>query len=139
MYVYSEIERLFGLITTTLGGNQPGYYLFGHSAGAQFVHRMLTFLPKTRVPGPVAGNAGWYTLPVRDQSSQSLMPYGLQGTPIEEAAVRTLLGRNLTILLGEFDTASADEDSNVRNTSETRFQGRNRLERGKHYFELGQR
>jgi hypothetical protein len=67
------------------------------------------------------------------------MPYGLDGTPVDEVAVRTLLGRNVTILLGELDTASADEDSNVRDTSETRSQGKNRLERGKHYFQLGQR
>jgi D-alanine-D-alanine ligase len=139
MYVYSEIERLFGLITETLGGDQPGYYLFGHSAGAQFVHRMLTFLPNARVIGAVAANAGWYTLPVRGASPEFIMPYGLQGTPVDDAAVRTLLGRNLTILLGELDTAAADEDSNVRDTSETRFQGKNRVERGKHYFQLGER
>ena len=144
MYVYSEIERLFGLITRTLGGKQPGYYLFGHSAGAQFVHRMLTFLPNARVLGAVAANAGWYTLPVRgdphaDESPEFVMPYGLHGTPVDETAVRTLLGRNLTIILGELDTASADEDANVRDTRETRSQGRNRVERGKHYFELSQR
>ena len=139
MYVYSEIEQLFGLITNTLGGNQPGYYLFGHSAGAQFVHRMLTFLPKARILGAVAANAGWYTLPVRDESPEFIMPYGLQGTPVDDAALKTLLGRNLTILLGELDTASADEDSNVRDTSETRSQGRNRLERGKYYFQLAER
>lgn len=138
-YVYSEIERLFALITRTLGGKQPGYYLFGHSAGAQFVHRMLTFLPNARVIGAVAANAGWYTLPVRDESAQCTMPYGLEGTPVDETAVKTLLGRNLTILLGELDTASADEDANVRDTSETRFQGKNRVERGKHYFEVAQR
>jgi D-alanine-D-alanine ligase-like ATP-grasp enzyme/pimeloyl-ACP methyl ester carboxylesterase len=149
MYVYSEVERLFGLIRSALGGNQPGYYLFGHSAGAQFVHRMLTFLPNARVIGAVAANAGWYTLPVRggpdaggrhaNDSPEFTMPYGLQGTPVEEAAVKTLLGRNLTILLGELDTASADEDSNVRDTSETRFQGKNRVERGKYYFQLAER
>jgi D-alanine-D-alanine ligase len=139
MYIYSEIERLFELIRNRLGGNQPGYYLFGHSAGAQFVHRMLTFLPNARVIGAVAANAGWYTLPARAESPEFTMPYGLQGTPVEEAAVRTLLGRNFTILLGELDTALADEDSNVRDTSETRFQGKNRVERGKHYFQLSQR
>src|SRR5687768_4673385 len=137
MYVYSEIERLFGLITNTLGGEQTGYYLFGHSAGAQFVHRMLTFLPNARVIGAVAANAGWYTLPVRagshagdrhaSDSPEFTMPYGLQGTPVEDAAVKTLLGRNLTILLGELDTASADEDANVRDTRETQFQGKNRV------------
>lgn len=139
VYVYSEIERLFGLITSTLGGKQPGYYVFGHSAGAQFVHRMLTFLPNARVIGAVAANAGWYTLPVRGESVQFTMPYGLNGTSVDESAVRTLLSRNLTIILGECDTASADEDANVRDTSETRFQGKNRVERGKHYFEMGQR
>ena len=139
MYVYAEIERLFGLITNKLGGKQPGYYLFGHSAGAQFVHRMLTFLPNARVIGAVAANAGWYTLPVRAEQPQFTMPYGLQHTPVEDAALKTLFSRNLTILLGELDTATGDDDPNVRDTPEACFQGKNRLERGKNYFQAGER
>jgi D-alanine-D-alanine ligase len=141
-YVYSEIERLFGVIRTTLGGEQSGYYLFGHSAGAQFVHRMLTFLPNAKVLGAVAANAGWYTLPVRggphaNESPECTMPYGLEATPVDDNAVKALLGRRLTILLGELDTAS--EDANLRDTPEAQSQGKNRFQRGKHYFQLAQR
>lgn len=139
MYVYSEIERLFGLLTNALGGHQPGYYLFGHSAGAQFVHRMLTFLPNARVLGAVAANAGWYTLPVHGDAPQFTMPYGLEGTPVDEFVVKTLLARQLTILLSELDTATGEEDENVRDTRSAQSQGKNRFERGKNYFELGQR
>ncbi|RPJ27866.1 MAG: hypothetical protein EHM35_13980, partial [Planctomycetaceae bacterium] len=137
-YLYSEIERLFELIRATLGGKQPGYYLFGHSAGAQFAHRMLTFLPNVKVIAAVAANAGWYTLPARGGAPEFTMPYGLQGTPIDDAAVRTLLGRRLTILLGELDTATAAEDEELRDTSEAQYQGTNRFERGRFYFQLGQ-
>ena len=134
-YVYSEIERLFDLIKAFLGGEQSGYYLFGHSAGAQFVHRLLTFLPDARVTAAVAANAGWYTLPLAGDSPELTLPYGLGDTPVDEAAVRRLLGRRLTILLGERDTATSEEDSNVRDTREALAQGRNRMERGKNYYE----
>ncbi len=62
-YLYNELERVFDAVRTTTGSRQPGYYVFGHSAGAQFTHRLITFVPCARVLRAVAANAGWYTLP----------------------------------------------------------------------------
>jgi hypothetical protein len=131
---FAEVEYVFDAVREVLGGRQDGYYLFGHSAGAQFVHRLMTFLPDARVLGAVAANAGWYTLPVSGREAQFAMPYGLAGSALERSDVRWLFRAPLTVLLGERDTETADADRLLRGTAEAMAQGRTRLARGQHYF-----
>ncbi len=135
-YVYAEIEHLFEAARRSLGGRQQGYYLFGHSAGAQFTHRLLTFLPRARVLGAVAANAGWYTLPTDSDPRINSMPYGLKGSPIGLQGLRGSFARRFVILLGDRDTTTADTDTKVRGTPEAEAQGATRLERGRFYFNL---
>lgn len=137
-YSYNEIERVFEAVRLALGGQQRGYYLFGHSAGAQFTHRLLTFVPCARVLGAVAANAGWYTLPTADAEQPFGMPYSLRGGPPDAMDPRALLAVPLTLLLGARDTEDADDDPNVRGTPAAMAQGAHRLARGRHYFETGQ-
>ena len=134
-YVYMEVERLFDRIRRYLGGTQPDYYLFGHSAGAQFVHRLLTFVPEARVRRAVAANAGWYTLPLTD--ADNAVPYSLAATPLADSEPTWLLRAPLTILVGENDTADPSNDDMVRGTPAAMAQGRNRAERAHHYFSIG--
>lgn len=131
---FREVERVFDGVTRVLGGRQRGYYLFGHSAGAQFVHRLVTFLPDARVLGAVAANAGWYTLPVAADGRGSMMPYGLRGSPRERADLRGLFGVPLTVLVGARDTATPGADRLLRDTPEAMAQGETRLARGRHYY-----
>ncbi|MFO7541438.1 MAG: lamin tail domain-containing protein [Thiobacillus sp.] len=138
-YLYNEVERVFEAVRIALGGSQPGYYLFGHSAGAQFTHRLLTFVPCARVLGAVAANAGWYTLPVADKTVPYSIPYSLRDSPLAAANQRALLAAPLTLLLGTRDTRDAAADRNVRDTPEAMAQGRNRLARGQYYFETGRK
>jgi lamin tail-like protein len=129
--LYADVERLFDGVRGSLRGGQRGYYLFGHSAGAQFVHRLLTFLPRARALGAVAANAGWYTLPSR----RDPLPYGLRGSSMEPRDLRGFFATPFVVLLGERDTATADTDELVRGTAEARAQGATRLDRGRFYFE----
>jgi hypothetical protein len=135
--LYAEVERVFDLVRGSLGGRQAGYYVFGHSAGAQFTHRLLTFLPAPRVLSAVAANAGWYTLPTDADPRLHVMPYGLHDGPVAPRQLTRFFGTRFTVLLGEADTATAAEDDLVRGTPEAEAQGRNRLERGRHYFAVG--
>jgi hypothetical protein len=132
-YLYSELEHVFAAVRRTLGGEQSGYYVFGHSAGAQFTHRLLTFLPDAHVLGAVAANAGWYTLPTARTQPLDAMPYGLRGSPLERADLSGLFAAPFAIVLGERDTATAEDDDLVRGTPEALAQGANRLERGRFY------
>jgi hypothetical protein len=66
------------------------------------------------------------------------MPYGLIGSPVESAEVIELLESPLVVLLSEHDTTTAATDDLVRGTPAAEAQGRNRLERGHHYFAVGE-
>ncbi|MBW1880958.1 MAG: lamin tail domain-containing protein, partial [Deltaproteobacteria bacterium] len=139
-YLYAELEHLFEAVKTALGSPQCSYRVFGHSAGGQFTHRLLTFLPYARVHRAVAANSGWYTLPSDGGGADPnyFMPYGLQGSPVNNTLVGVAMGRELVVLLGEEDTATAAEDSSLRGTPEANYQGVNRLERGQFYYALAQ-
>lgn len=134
-YTFSEIEHLFESVKTTLGSAQCRYFLYGHSAGGQFVHRLLTFLPDARVARAVAANPGWYTLPASGNDPNVTMPYGLQGAPPDPARLPSLFARDFVLLLGEADTV---RDADLRTTTEADAQGQNRFERGQFYFATAQ-
>ena len=125
---FAIVERLFDAARRAVGSRRCGYRLFGHSAGAQFVHRMLTFLPGCRSEAAVAANAGCYTL--LDESER--FPYGLGGFAPGDAGARQVLRRRLTLLLGEADS---DPDAPLLlKTPEAMRQGEHRLARGLRYY-----
>ncbi len=128
---YSFIEPIFDAVKTATGNRSERYHLFGHSAGAQFVHRYLYFMPEARVATAVAANAGWWTMPDRDVD----FPYGLRGSAIDAPMLKAMLKRNLIVLLGTADTdPNAD---NLRRTPEALAQGPHRFARGNRFFESG--
>lgn len=130
---YSAIEPLFDDLLVRSGNRSKGYYIYGHSAGSQFVHRMLYFQPQSRAIKAVAANAGWYTLPVTDAD----FPYGLNNTQVSEADLRGALSRPLLILLG-----TRDNDPNhrhLRRAPEAMQQGHHRFERGHNFYFTGEK
>ena len=133
---YMEIERTFSAIKEALRSQQPGYYLFGHSAGAQFVHRLLTFVHCPRVLSAVAANAGWYTLPTIDKKWPPF-PYSLRGAAREFQDPGQVLAAPLTLLLGSLDTRAKEEDPHLRASAGAMAQGSHRLQRGVTYYEVG--
>lgn len=128
---FSIIEPLFDYVRAGTGNHSDGYFLYGHSAGAQFVHRFMILVPNNRVKRAVSANAGWYTAPETDVD----FPYGLRGSASTEVGLRRALASSLTILLGE-DDVDTDSES-LRSTPETDRQGPNRLARGHFFFEAG--
>jgi len=130
---FAALEPLFDQVREMTGTHVDTYDLYGHSAGAQFVHRYLMYVPDARIGRAVAANAGWYTLP----DGAVAFPYGLSGSGVPAAATAAALPRPLAIMLG-----TADDDPqhpSLRRTPEAMAQGPHRLARGEYYYAAGQR
>jgi pimeloyl-ACP methyl ester carboxylesterase len=126
---YSVVEHLFDEVRD----GQKGYAIFGHSAGAQFVQRMLVMLPGNRIEVAAVANAGWYLMPEwRSDRAKAPYPYSLVGARVGEAALRSALGRRVVVVLGEADTDPAHPD--LDRSDGAMKQGANRLERGENFF-----
>jgi len=129
-WTFSAIEPLFDAVVAKSGGKQTEYTLFGHSAGSQFVHRFLYYMPDARVSRYLAGNAGWYTMPDFDTE----YPYGLEDAAISDEQLAVAFQKDVVILLGREDVDESDPD--LRNTPEAKRQGKNRFARGLTYFSV---
>jgi len=62
-WTFGIVERLFELLLAQGVTTRQRYGLFGHSAGGQFVHRMVSFGFRDRVAVAVSANAGTYAMP----------------------------------------------------------------------------
>ncbi len=131
---FSFIEPIFDAVKARSGNRTARYQIYGHSAGAQFVHRYLYFIPEARVSRAVSANAGWWTLP--DPAVE--FPFGLKGAPLLTGdIVRTILQRPLVVLLGTSDTDP--NDVNLSRSKGAMAQGPYRFARGNFFFQSGQR
>lgn len=132
-YVYNVIDEIFDFFVAHSNSNARSFNIYGHSAGGQFVHRMLTFRGTTRIDKAVSANAGWYTIPTNDTA----FPYGTgdrtgktSGYNYDKKALYTA---PLTILLGTADTLRT---SNLNQSASADRQGTTRLARGKYYYDF---
>lgn len=125
---FNVIEPLFDAVVADIGSTADRYDLYGHSAGAQFVHRFVMFQQPNRVAKAVAANAGWYTA----LDEQAAFPYGLRDSPATAASISSALATPLVILLGEHDNDPTTDG--LRTTPGAMAQGDHRLARGKFFF-----
>lgn len=129
---FTAIERIFDEVRRRFSVSTESYSLYGHSAGAQFVHRFIFHTPGARVSRVVAANAGWYTMPDREIA----FPYGLQDSAVSEEMLAAAFEVSMTLLLG-----SKDNDPlhlSLRRSPEAMKQGEHRLARGHSFFEAAQ-
>jgi poly(3-hydroxybutyrate) depolymerase len=124
LWTFALIEPLFDEVSKRTGSTQRDYVLYGHSAGSQFVHRFMYYMPEARVSKFIAANAGWYTMP--DFNVE--YPYGLRNSGIEADALPGIFAKPLILLQGTADTKTNAD--NLRKTPEAEEQGPNRLARG---------
>lgn len=128
-WAFNVIEGVFDELKSEYGMTADSYDIFGHSAGSQFVHRMVLFMPDARIGTAVAANAGWYTMV--DETVD--MPYGLGATETPSDRIKDALGTRMVILLGE-----EDNDPNhryLRRAPEAMAQGAHRFDRGRKFYE----
>ena len=106
-------------------------YLWGHSAGGQFVHRLLATQPHGIFEAVGAANSGWYTLPTLDLD----YPDGLGGIGLTREDVVRLLGYPLVIFSGDQDIDGTAE--NFPRHEAAMAQGPNRFARAQFYIARG--
>lgn len=137
---FTAIERIYEAVKVAAALNTEGYVLWGHSAGAQFVHRLLAVKSNNREMSSgtphllraVAANAGSYTMP----SFQEKFPFGFGGlSSIGVNSITPFIQAPLLVLLGQDDT---DENhKTIPKDREAQQQGINRLHRGLSFFNAG--
>ena len=129
-WTFSIIDQLFDFIKNEIGSNQMTYNAWGHSAGAQFLHRFVLYLPESKLKIAVCSNAGWYTVP----ESNVVFPYGLLGSQLSNTSLVSAFSKTLYIHLGDSDT-DPNSSSLRHNKIVDEQQGLNRLVRGRYFFE----
>ncbi len=128
VWSYSALEPIFDAVVAREALKAGGYALYGHSAGAQFVHRHVQTGGGPRLTRAIAANAGSYMFPTEDVA----WPFGAGGLPPGAWDASRALAQPLILLLG-----TADNDPKHRSLPsqpEAQAQGPHRLARGKAFF-----
>lgn len=129
-WAFTVIDSLFTDMQKQGITQQKNYYLFGNSAGCQFVHRMLTLTPQPNVKVAICAAAGWWTMP----NNQTPWPYGLGNAPIAVSQQQLIHYFSLPVLI---TVGSKDNNPNhplLRRSPQAMAQGNSRLQRAKTYF-----
>ena len=117
------------------GDPKRDHYLIGHSGGSQFLTRYVAMEP-VQAKRVVAANAGTYPFPRLDWD----WGYGfgkLPGDLPKEDRFKKMVETPMTIYLGLADTVPSGENFDA--SAEANRQGKVRLERGRNFFEYGQK
>jgi poly(3-hydroxybutyrate) depolymerase len=132
-WLFPVLEGVFRDVRERAGSRRDRFFVFGHSAGSQLVHRMATFGWLDSIERAVAANAGSYTLPVHGEA----FPFGLDGSPARDEDVRRLFSLPLVVQLGDSDTDP--NHAHLPREPGAMRQGPYRFARGRHYFETARR
>lgn len=129
---YSAIEVIFDRVVAREKMAAKSYVLFGHSAGAQFVHRFVLVGAGQKMSRAISANSGSYTWPI----GPNRWPFGVAGLPDGLWQPQRALTGPMLLMQG-----TADNDPNhssLPRQPEAMAQGPHRLARGKAFFAAAQ-
>lgn len=125
-WAFTVIENIFDHLNSVNGWSVPSYDIFGHSAGGQFVQRMVILKPSARIRTAIAANAGTYTF----ADARIPFPYGLSGVQTE---LPLAFSKRLVLLLGELDNSA--NQGQLDQTEQAMLQGPHRFARGNNFYQ----
>lgn len=128
-WTFSMLDLLFEYIKTEVNGTQETYNGWGHSAGSQFLHRFVLFMPESKLNIAVCSNAGWYTVP----ESEINFPYGLDQSQLDTNRLNLAFSKKLYLHLAEDDT-DPNSSSLRHNEVVDNQQGLHRRARGRYFY-----
>ena len=137
-WTVSLIEHLFDFVKQQTGNINSKYDLWGHSAGAQFSHRLMFHLPQARIRMAVVSNSGSYLIPSLEGYGAApgyAYPFSLKGTPYTADDIKAYFARNMVVHLGTNDLCTTQAcDSQLPMSSAAVAQGASRYERGTFFY-----
>jgi hypothetical protein len=123
------LEALLKQLRNIADNPSARLYLFGHSAGGQFLSRISAYSPPSQIERIVVANPSLHVLPVLDTRP----PAGFAGLFSEferHHRVKAYLELPITIYLGQNDTG----EKYLVKSKQAMQQGSTRLERGRYVF-----
>ena len=123
--------RVFGMLLEAGVTVLQRPYLWGHSAGGQFVHRLVGLQGPEMFEAVGVANAGWFTLPTLERP----YPEGLGEIGLDDAAVERLLTYPTVIFAGDEDVETRAD--NLPKHEAALAQGPHRFARAHFYLEAG--
>lgn len=131
LWTYFVNDRIFHFVKRITKSRREKYFLFGHSAGSQFVHRQLMVGASNYIEKAFAANAGEYAMPKCGEAS---FPWSMSGLDLSEEDLKRFFSAELYVLLGEEDVI---QDKYLARGDVFDKQGSTRVERGKNFYEIG--
>ncbi len=132
-WLYGVPARVFAALRAAGVTRRDKARLFGHSAGGQFVHRLLATQDHAPFEAALAANSGWYTLPTLEKR----FPEGLSGLGLDEAALARWFAWPMVIFAGDQDINTGDP--NLPALPEALAQGPMRYARARFMHDFAQR
>jgi poly(3-hydroxybutyrate) depolymerase len=132
-WLYAILPRVVAALRAGGATRRAKVRLYGHSAGGQFVHRLMATQDHAIYESVAIGNPGWYTLPTLERR----FPEGLGGLGLGATELARWLAYPMTILAGERDVDTTDP--NLPKNPEALAQGPTRFARAHHFHEMGHR
>ena len=128
-HLHNSLSIFFSFFKSKYNLEIDTYKLYGHSGGAQFVHRLLLFSDYDNVSSAVIASAGSYTF-----LNNENYPYGLkESNHLSDKKIKRYLSQRVTFLIGNQDIKKF-ESSKKNNIQGKAMQGNNRFEVGINYF-----
>ncbi len=133
LWTYYVNDRIFKLVKKIANSKHNKYYIWGNSAGAQFVHRQLIVGGYKFIEKAFASNAGVYTMPTHGADPY---PFSLKGLNLSDEELKQIFSLKFFILLGENDII---QDAYFLMNDAAMRQGSNRLKRGKEFYSIAEK
>jgi poly(3-hydroxybutyrate) depolymerase len=130
LHAFSAIEPLAVDALKRFKLKSDHWGIYGHGAGAHFVHRFVLHHPQATHTLAIAANLGWY-LSMTDQE----WPFGLTNSNIDNAKLKQAFGKYFLLMLGRADTSTKPNTPYVAEHWDIiSMQGEHRLARGRNFF-----
>jgi poly(3-hydroxybutyrate) depolymerase len=130
LHAFSSISPLANEAIEKFKLKSNNWGIYGHGAGAHFVHRYVLHQPEANHTLAIAANLGWY-LSMTDQQ----WPFGLTNSGIEDAQLKQAFSKYFLLMLGKADTSTKPNSPYVKEHWDSiSLQGEHRLARGRNFF-----